>query len=183
MPRRQRRRSRCSTGCCCCSSGCSEERRVRDTRGETGPLAQSWARATYDSDVSVALLLSASESAAAPASPISLLYRVYRLQRGEEGQGCSLSHRATQRIEHDSLESRRPGLKLRDRVAHHVVPKLVHFDLSLQHARLLPPLCSARRSSYPRAPLPPPARAVPSVAASRCCSSAEPERPRRLESK
>jgi hypothetical protein len=46
-----------------------------------------WHRAgTYSSDVSVALLLSASESAAAPASPISLLYR---LQRGEEGQECS----------------------------------------------------------------------------------------------
>jgi hypothetical protein len=30
-----------------------------DARGETGPLAQSRARATYDSDVSVALLLSA----------------------------------------------------------------------------------------------------------------------------
>jgi hypothetical protein len=40
----------------------------------------------YDSDVSDAFLLSASESAAAPASPI----RVFsRLQRGQEGQGCS----------------------------------------------------------------------------------------------
>jgi hypothetical protein len=38
--------------------------------GETGPPAQSRARATYFSVVSVALLLSASESAAAPASPI-----------------------------------------------------------------------------------------------------------------
>jgi hypothetical protein len=55
---------------------------VRDARGETGPPAQSRARATYLSDVSVALLLSASESAAAPASPIWLLNR---LQRGEEG--------------------------------------------------------------------------------------------------
>ena len=44
------------------------------------------ARATYSSDVSVALLLSASESASAPASPIWLCCR---LQRGEEGQGCS----------------------------------------------------------------------------------------------
>jgi hypothetical protein len=43
------------------------------------------ARATYSSDVSVAFLLSASESAAAPASPIWLKCR---LQRGEEGQGC-----------------------------------------------------------------------------------------------
>jgi hypothetical protein len=41
---------------------------------------------TYSSDVSVALLLSASESAAAPASPIC---SPPRLQRGEEGQGCS----------------------------------------------------------------------------------------------
>ncbi len=44
------------------------------------------ARATYLSDVSVALLLSAFESAAAPATPILLLPR---LQRDEEGQGCS----------------------------------------------------------------------------------------------
>ncbi len=42
-------------------------------------------RATYTRDVSVALLLSASDSAAAPASPIRL---DPRLQRGEEGQGC-----------------------------------------------------------------------------------------------
>ena len=39
-------------------------------------------RATYFSVVSVALLLSASESAAAPAAPIWL---PYRLRRGEEG--------------------------------------------------------------------------------------------------
>ena len=51
-----------------------------------GHPAFSRARATYESDVSVALLLSASESAAAPASPIRL---PPRLQRGEEGQGCS----------------------------------------------------------------------------------------------
>jgi hypothetical protein len=43
-------------------------------------------RATYTRDVSVALLLSGSESAAAPAWPIR---RPPRLQRGEEGQGCS----------------------------------------------------------------------------------------------
>ena len=43
------------------------------------------------SDVSVALLLSASESAAAPASPIWLFHS---LQRGEEGQGCSWPDRA-----------------------------------------------------------------------------------------
>ena len=64
---------------------------VRDARRETGPPAKSRARATYESDVSVALLLSASESAAAPASPIRL---VLRLQRGEEGQACSWRDRA-----------------------------------------------------------------------------------------
>jgi hypothetical protein len=53
---------------------------------KTAPLAQSRALATYSSDVSVALLVSACESAAAPASPIWLFRR---LQRGEEGQGCS----------------------------------------------------------------------------------------------
>jgi hypothetical protein len=36
----------------------------------SGPPAQNRARPTYSSDVSVALLLSASESAAAPATPI-----------------------------------------------------------------------------------------------------------------
>jgi hypothetical protein len=41
---------------------------------------------TEVSDVNVALFLSASESAAAPAAPTWLLSR---LQRGEEGQGCS----------------------------------------------------------------------------------------------
>ncbi len=58
----------------------------QDARGEIGPPAQSQARATYLSSVSVALLLSASESAAAPAWPILL---PSRLQRGEEGQACS----------------------------------------------------------------------------------------------
>jgi hypothetical protein len=53
---------------------------VRDIRGLTGPPAQSMVCATYLSSVSVALLLSASESAAAPASPIWL---PPRLQRGE----------------------------------------------------------------------------------------------------
>jgi hypothetical protein len=48
--------------------------------------AQSRARATYVRNVSVALLLSASESATAPASPIWL---PTRLLRGVEGQGCS----------------------------------------------------------------------------------------------
>jgi hypothetical protein len=59
---------------------------VRHTRGETGPPTQSRARATYYSVISVELLLSASESAAAPASPIWL---IPRLQREEEGQVCS----------------------------------------------------------------------------------------------
>ncbi len=60
-------------------------------RGETGPPVQSRARATYSSDVSVALLLSASESTAAPASPILVHCS---LQRGGEGQGCSWRNRA-----------------------------------------------------------------------------------------
>ncbi len=48
-------------------------------------------RATYESDVSVALILSASESAAAPATPIWLYDR---LQRGDEGQSYSWRDRA-----------------------------------------------------------------------------------------
>jgi hypothetical protein len=51
-----------------------------------GPPAETAARTTYKSDVSVLLRLSASESAAAPASPI---WFTRRLQRGEEGQGCA----------------------------------------------------------------------------------------------
>ena len=66
-------------------------RGVRDARGETGPPAQSRARATYSSVVSVALILRASESAAAPASPIWL---TFRLLRGEDGQGCTWRDRA-----------------------------------------------------------------------------------------
>ncbi len=53
-----------------------------------GPPAQTTARTTYSDDVSVLLLESASESATAPASPIWL---PKRLQRGEEGQGCSVA--------------------------------------------------------------------------------------------
>jgi hypothetical protein len=45
---------------------------VRDAHGGTGRLAKSRARATYLSDVSVALLLSASDSAATPASLVWL---------------------------------------------------------------------------------------------------------------
>ncbi len=48
----------------------------------TRPPAQSWARATYCSVVSVALRLSDSESATAPASPTWLFHR---LQRRDEG--------------------------------------------------------------------------------------------------
>ncbi len=48
-------------------------------------------RVTYLSDVSVALLLSAFESAEAPAGPISLCRR---LQREEEGQECSWRDKA-----------------------------------------------------------------------------------------
>ncbi len=62
-------------------AGCSEEKRVSGARGNTGPPAQSRARATYSSDVRVALLLSASDSAAAAAPPIRLNPR---LQRGRE---------------------------------------------------------------------------------------------------
>ena len=75
------------------------------------------ARATYSSDVSVALLLSDSESAAAPASPIWLFFR---LQRGGEGQGCSWRDRAagTEQGVRDLLErvQRRVDLeRLRER--------------------------------------------------------------------
>jgi hypothetical protein len=61
------------------------------------------ARATYLSDVSVALLLSASESTEAPASSIPAQHR---LQRGEKGQGCSVRDRATEQGAHDLLERR-----------------------------------------------------------------------------
>ena len=51
-----------------------------------GPGREQGARyGTNSSDLSVALLLSASESNAAPSTPISLCLR---LQRGKEGQGC-----------------------------------------------------------------------------------------------
>ncbi len=94
-----------------------QERKVRDARGETGPPAQSRARATYYSDVSVALLLSASDSAVAPASSISLNSR---LQRGQEGQGYSWRDRTTgtEQGEHDLPEhlQRRVALeRLRER--------------------------------------------------------------------
>jgi hypothetical protein len=70
------------------------------------------ARPTNRSDVSVALLLSASESAAAPASPIWLRPR---LQRGEEGQGCSWRDRAgdTEQVARDLPERRQQAQCIR----------------------------------------------------------------------
>jgi hypothetical protein len=101
--------------------------RVRHTRGETGPPAQRRARATYPSVVSVTLLLSASESPTAPASPIWLLPR---LQQGEEGQACSwrdraagteqgarnLHERRQRRVDLERLRERR-GARVADLVA------------------------------------------------------------------
>ncbi len=68
-------------------------------------------RATYDSLVSVALPLSASDSAAVPASPTWLLFR---LLRGEEGQGCSWRDRAagTEQGARDLLERRQRRVDL-----------------------------------------------------------------------
>jgi hypothetical protein len=85
---------------------------VRDARGETGPPAQSRARATYASDVSVALLLSASESAAAPAAPI---WFPSRLQRGQEGQGFTRRDRAASEKQgaRDLLERRQQAQRIR----------------------------------------------------------------------
>ena len=68
-------------------------------------------RVTYRRDVSVALLLSASESAAAPASPI---WFSVRLLRGEEGQGYSWRDRAarTKQVTRDLLERRQRRVAL-----------------------------------------------------------------------
>jgi hypothetical protein len=68
-------------------------------------------RATYSIDVSVALILSDSDSAAAPASSIRLKAR---LQRGEEGQGCSWRDRAagTEQGTRDLLERRQRRVAL-----------------------------------------------------------------------
>jgi hypothetical protein len=81
---------------------------VRHARGETGPPAQSRARARV---VSVALLSSASDSAAAPTTPIRV---TPRLQRGEEGQVCSLRDRAagTEQGVRDLLERRQRRVAL-----------------------------------------------------------------------
>ncbi len=76
-----------------------------------GRRAQSRARATYYSDVSVTLILSASESAAAPASPI---WSLKMLQRGEVGQGCSWRDKAagTEQGARDLLERRQRRVTL-----------------------------------------------------------------------
>ena len=83
--------------------------------GETGPPAQSRARATYCSVVSVALILSASESAVAPSSPMLL---PSRLQRGEEGQGCWCRDRAagTEQGARNLLERRQQAQCIRNLV-------------------------------------------------------------------
>ncbi len=83
--------------------------------------------ATYLSDVNVALLWSASESAAAPASPIRF---ASRLQREEEGQGCSWRDRAagTEQGARDVLKRRQRHVdleRLRERLGALVVD-LVH---------------------------------------------------------
>ena len=85
--------------------------RVRDARGETRPQAKSRARATYLSDVSVALLLSASESTEAPASSIPAQHR---LQRGEKGQEYTWRDKAagTEQCAHDLLERRQRRVAL-----------------------------------------------------------------------
>jgi hypothetical protein len=76
-----------------------------------GPPAQCRAHATYWSDVNVALHLSASESAAAPVTPIRLHDR---LQRGEEGQACSWRDRAasTEQGTRDSRKRRQRRVAL-----------------------------------------------------------------------
>jgi hypothetical protein len=112
----------------CCLTACIEVRRVRDARCGTGPPEQSRARATYLSDVSVALLLSASESAVAPASPIRL---ITRLQRGEEGQRCSWRDRATDKEQgvRDLLERRQRRValeRLRERRSARLADLVVH---------------------------------------------------------
>jgi hypothetical protein len=63
-----------------------EEGKLCSRRDRTADTEQGARDLTYSSDVSVALLLSASESAAAPALPMTLSSK---LQRGEEGQSWS----------------------------------------------------------------------------------------------
>jgi hypothetical protein len=122
-----------------CSKGCSEERRVRDALGEKRPPAQSRARATYESDVSVALLLSASESAATPASPMLLLPR---LQREENGQGCWWRDRAagTEQGERD----------LRERSQRRVALERLRERRGARVADLVAPQAAARRGEERR---------------------------------
>jgi hypothetical protein len=104
--------------------GCSEERRVRD--GETGPPAQSGMCATYYSVVSVALLSSASKSAAAPASLIWLPRRLQREKRRvrntrgetvppEQSRARDLLERRQRRVALKRLRERR-GARVADLV-------------------------------------------------------------------
>jgi hypothetical protein len=65
---------------------------VRDARGETGPPARSGARATYDSVLSVVLILSASDSAVVPAAPIWLMRRL-QARRGGSGMLVAIQDR------------------------------------------------------------------------------------------
>jgi hypothetical protein len=127
---------------------------LRNDRGETGPPAKSWARATYCSVVSVALLLSASESAAAPASPISLYCR---LQRGDEGQVCSWRDRAAgaklgardllqrrqRRVALERLRERRGA-----RVADLVAPQAAATRVRYARGETGPPAQSRARATY-----------------------------------
>ena len=142
-PRRPRRRSGCY-------AGCSEERRVRDAGGETGPPAPSRTRATYSSDVSVALLLSASESTATPAAPIRL---PRSLQREKGGQECSCRVRAAgnEQSARDLRERRHGAQYLRKLVTIPPPCELLNHNLSGVH------LCRPERC-YKR---PPPEKSSP----------------------
>ena len=118
MSRRRSSRRRSSASSSSSSSSSSLIQSILQRReegqgsgGNTGPPAQRRARATYENHVSVTLLLSASESAAAPASPIWLNSR---LQRGEESRGCSSRDRAasTEQGARDLLERRQRRVAL-----------------------------------------------------------------------
>jgi hypothetical protein len=148
--------------------------RVRDARGETGPPAKSRALATYYSVVSVALLLSASESAAAPASPIWLWSR---LQRGEEGQGYSWRDRAagTEQGARDLLERRQRRValeRLRERHSAHGIDLVVTQTAARRGGSGMLVARQGRRHGAGRA------RLTKASSASRC-SRAPPRAPRR----
>jgi hypothetical protein len=92
-----------------------------------GRRNKSKLRVTYSSDVSVALLLRASESAAAPTSPIWLLIR---LLRGQYGQGCSWRDRAasTEQSARDLRQRRQRRVdleRLRERSGAHLADLFV----------------------------------------------------------